>query len=422
MCRNGPTAATSKLWVLREEGASFAVDVRAGLRGEWTGFGDLEAITEVDLAQDVVLALVEGADVIRAYDVSTYGTATLLRTWSTAPFLPTSGGLGAEGLAFVPDAALAAQGFVDASGAPRTSARGMHGLVLVGHQNGGRVYAFDLDPASSAFDFVGAYRTGAAETAELCFDRPSGLLHALHGDGVNEIEVLSLASTIVAGGERELVPLATWAPPTGMPAGANLEGLALVSFADCASGERSAFLAIDDGGSTSLVRMRRFPCASTTTSTESECAGDGSLATACPCGNAGASGNGCANARTTLGARLDAVATATTDPLARVELLASGTPPNALILFVATTTPDTSGIALGDGVHCTGGTLVRLRARTAVQGVVRLGPSQGDASLATLSGASLGTTWRYQALYRDASATFCTSATVNATNAQRVDW
>lgn len=419
VCRNGPSGTTSKIWVLREDGAgSFAVDVRAGQRGEWTSFGDLEALTQVELASDIVLALVEGAEVVRAYDLSVYGSATLLRTWNTAPHLPLSGGFGAEGLAFVPDAALAAQGFVDASGAPRVSARGMNGLVFVGHQNGGRVYAFDLDPATSAFDFVGAYLTGAAETAELCFDRSSGFLYALHGENVNEVEVLSLASVAV-GSERKLVAVATYAPPTGMPAGTNLEGLALVSSADCASGERSLFLTIDDGGPTSLVRFREFPCCESAPASQNVCAGDGSTALACPCGNSGGQANGCANSRAAAGARLDACRTNTASG---PELLASGTPPNALVFFVASSTLASGGLPLGDGVHCIGGSLQRLRARSALAGVSRLGPSAGDPTLAALANATPGSSVYFQAFYRDVNPTFCTSATMNATNAQRIDF
>lgn len=114
LCRNGPSDSTSKLWVLREDGAgSFVVDVRAGQRGEWTGFGDFESVTQADYLEDTIYALVEGVEQIREYDVSTYGTAILRRTWNTDPFLPQSGGFGAESLTFVPDPFLAAQGFVD---------------------------------------------------------------------------------------------------------------------------------------------------------------------------------------------------------------------------------------------------------------------------------------------------------------------
>lgn len=419
VCRNGPTGATSKLWVLREDGAgSFVVDVRSGNRGEWTGFGDFEGVTQADFAEDVVYAIVEDLELIRAYDVSTYGTAVLQQTWNMAAQLPSSGGLGAEAIAFVPDGFLAAQGFVDAAGVSRVSANGMGGLVFVGHQNGGRVYVFDLDRSDGSFDFVGAYLTGAAETAELAFDRSNGHLYALHGEGVNRIEVLSFASVPI-GGERRLVEVATYLPPTGMASGTNLEGLTLVSSADGASGDRSLFFTIDDGGATSLVRFRQFPCCEAGPTTQTECTGDGAFVLACPCGNVGVAGNGCGNSRAAAGARLDACRTSTT---AVVELLVSGVPPISLVYFVGSSTFAAGGFPFGDGHHCIDGQLLRLRSRNAVAGVARIGPSVGDPDLATMSGAAPGTTFHYQVLYRDVNASFCTPATMNASNAQRVIW
>ena len=117
---------------------------------------------------------------------------------------------------------------------------------------------FDLDPATTGFAFVGAYLTGAAETAEVFFDRSSGDLFALHGE-VNTIEVLSLASSIV-GGERRLTPRMLYAQPTGAPGTPNLEGLAVMDLPTCVGGRRSLFLTIDDGGATSLLWFRQWPC------------------------------------------------------------------------------------------------------------------------------------------------------------------
>ena len=47
----------------------------------------------------------------------------------------------------------------------------MGALAFVAHQDGGRVYVFDLDrgsgSASGSFDYGGAYATGNPETAEV---------------------------------------------------------------------------------------------------------------------------------------------------------------------------------------------------------------------------------------------------------------
>ena len=83
LCRNGPSDSTSKLWALREDGlSSLIVDTRAGNRGEWTSFGDFEAVTQADLSQDVIYAMVETEEVIKSYLVASYGTQVLLHTWN----------------------------------------------------------------------------------------------------------------------------------------------------------------------------------------------------------------------------------------------------------------------------------------------------------------------------------------------------
>ena len=157
VCRNGGTGG-SKFWALREDGAGgFEVDDQNGQRGEWSNFGDLEAITQADYGEAVVYLLIEGEERIREYSIADYGIAPLVNDWNTAPHLPTSGSAGAEGLCFVPDSFLASQGFVDAGGNPYTSRGGMGGVMLVAHQNGGRLYAFDLNRSDGSFAFVGSY-------------------------------------------------------------------------------------------------------------------------------------------------------------------------------------------------------------------------------------------------------------------------
>ena len=250
VCRNGG-ATGSKFWALvPDAGGSFEVEYRAGQRGEWTGFGDLEDITQVDLDADVLYLIAEGEERIKSYDVSSFGTAVLLRDWNVRPFLPLNGGSGAEGITFVPDRFLTAAGFVSSGGAPYTSTRGMGGLMLVGHQNGGAVYAFDLDPQSNAFTFVGEYRTAFDETAALHFDRGNGRLYVWHDADWDTWELGDLSSTPIAGSSaRQLRAIRTFDGPHHR----NNEGLALTSIDECAAGLRSAFLTTDGGGTDSLT-------------------------------------------------------------------------------------------------------------------------------------------------------------------------
>ncbi|MBP7746382.1 MAG: hypothetical protein KA383_09615 [Phycisphaerae bacterium] len=262
VCRNGPGGDASKFWAIRENGSGgYEIDYRNGNRGEWTGFGDLEGITVAHYDEDSVYVIIEGEERIKEYDVSVYGTATLRNNWNTSPYLPLNGGSGAEGIAFVPDEFLAAEGFVDQNGNPYTSQNGMGGLMFVAHQNGGRLYAFDLNRTNGTFTFVGAYQTGYSESADLAFDRSEGLLYIFHGADYNRTEVVTLGSTLV-GGERRLNQVVMY----GSPMGGNLEGIAVVPNDDCVGGQRAFFLVIDGGGATSLLLFNQFPC----------CIGDGS--------------------------------------------------------------------------------------------------------------------------------------------------
>ena len=153
------------------------------------------------------------------------------------------------------------------------------------------------------------------------------------------------------------------------------------------------------------------------------CSGDGTTA-ACPCGNSGAPGHGCANS---IGqsALLTAEGTTTPDTLV---LSASGELPTALTIFMqgnASVPP----VLFGDGLRCVGGSLKRLYARNAVAGHV-FAPHPGDPSITARSTAlgdpiPSGGIRYYMTYYRDASASFCPSppgGTFNASNALSITW
>jgi len=262
--RNGPGGSNSKIWVAEEcrdlctdEYAfdGFQIDYKDGNRGEWTGFGDLEGITQADFNEEVVYLIIEGEERIKEYGVSTYGVSTLNNNWDTRSYLPKSGGSGAEGITFVPDEFLEAQGFVDSNGDLYVSQNGMGGLMFVGHQNGGRIYVFDLNRNDATFDFVGAYKTSHWETAGLEFDRSTGKLYIFHGANHNRVEVVSLSSTIV-GSERKFDQIDYYSYIDG----GNMEGIALMSLDDCENGKRKFFLTVDDGGYDGFNLFKQFTC------------------------------------------------------------------------------------------------------------------------------------------------------------------
>ncbi|EKD41328.1 MAG: hypothetical protein ACD_73C00767G0002, partial [uncultured bacterium] len=231
---------SGKFLALVEDGSgSFRVDQRRGQQGEWTPGGDLEGITQVDLAEDAIYLMTEGVDIIKKYDTTNYGDSQLIQSWNIAPFVPTSGRAGSEGIVFVPDFWLHANGFVDENGNPYTSQNGMGGLMFVAHQNGGGVYVFDLSPNDGSFDFVGEFMTSQTESSGLEFDRSSGKLFIWHNTNGNKLEVTDMTSVVRADGNRQFRTIQEYDGPKG----GNLEGFALTPAADQ---EYWAFFTDDD--------------------------------------------------------------------------------------------------------------------------------------------------------------------------------
>ncbi len=152
------------------------------------------------------------------------------------------------------------------------------------------------------------------------------------------------------------------------------------------------------------------------------CAGDGS-GTACPCGNTGAVGHGCANSGNPAGAQLTGTGTATMSG-DTVSLTASGMPATTSCLFFQGTTipgPGGLGAVFGDGLRCAAGSVVRLGIEGASSGAATY-PGVGDPRV-SVKGLlpSDGGLRLYQVWYRN-SAAFCSPALFNLTNALKILW
>jgi hypothetical protein len=149
------------------------------------------------------------------------------------------------------------------------------------------------------------------------------------------------------------------------------------------------------------------------------CFGDGTGA-ACPCGNSGAPGQGCANSAQSGGAVLAASGTASTlnDSLV---LQTSGMPGNATCIFLQGTTA-VAAVPFGDGLRCVGGTLIRLGVKASSGGAASY-PGSGDLPVSVRGAVPTNGGMRaYQVWYRDNNATFCTSATYNISSGVSVNW
>lgn len=139
---------------------------------------------------------------------------------------------------------------------------------------------------------------------------------------------------------------------------------------------------------------------------------------ACPCGNAGAATNGCANSGFAGGANLAASGTPSVAG-DTVTLTASDMTGSIAVFFQgATQTPPT---IIDDGVGCVGGPIVRLGNRPAAGSSFY--PQPGD-PIISVRGAipPAGGTFYYQCFYRNAAAAFCPPATSNRTNGVRITW
>jgi hypothetical protein len=149
------------------------------------------------------------------------------------------------------------------------------------------------------------------------------------------------------------------------------------------------------------------------------CFGDGS-ATACPCGNNGSSGNGCASSVNAAGANVYGTGTASLSA-DDVVLQASGLPNASALFFQGTQrTNGGAGAVFGDGLRCASGTVRRLRTVQASGGQAHV-PGASDPSLSSLGAITVPGTYDYQVWYRNA-ASFCTPSTFNLTNGYEIQW
>jgi len=149
------------------------------------------------------------------------------------------------------------------------------------------------------------------------------------------------------------------------------------------------------------------------------CFGDGT-GLACPCGNIGAPGNGCASSVNANGGNLSSSGAASigADTLT---LLGSSMPSSSALYFQGSAVLGSgNGVNFGDGLRCAGGTVIRLGTKTNVAGVSQY-PVLGDQSISVRGSNSAGAFRIYQVWYRNAAA-FCTASTFNLTNAVSVTW
>lgn len=154
------------------------------------------------------------------------------------------------------------------------------------------------------------------------------------------------------------------------------------------------------------------------------CAGDGLSSpptTPCPCANFGAAGNGCGSSFNPAGANLAITGSVVLNNLV---LHGSGMQTSGICVFLKGDAIDPNGFTFGDGISCTGGSLVRLRAVALSAGSAAFPVPPETITLSARGGNIIGSGQlaSYVTYYRNAAASFCPPATFNSTNAQLITW
>lgn len=195
------------------------------------------------------------------YDVSAAGTTlTATMEWNLAallPTLPANGGL--EGIAWVPDADLVAQGFVDQSTGslydPARYAGHGEGLFFVGVEGTARIYAVALNSDGTA-DLIATIDPKLAVVAEVAYDAASGLLYAVCDDAcAGQIVAMAVAPTGPYAGTFQAVRSS--ANPAGMADTIANEGFAI---GECVGGSAPVFYADDSANGGYALREGVIYC------------------------------------------------------------------------------------------------------------------------------------------------------------------
>jgi len=175
-------------------------------------------------------------------------------------------------------------------------------------------------------------------------------------------------------------------------------------------------------GDTHSYRLARFSNSCSQLVGHTRCFGDGT-GTPCPCANQSSGGarQGCVNSLG-VGAELRAIgkASASLDSFA---LQSSNMPNSAILYFQGTAVVNGgAGTPFGDGLRCVAGSILRLGTKFNSSGASSY-PGPGDVPISVRGGIGpFGVVTRYyQGWYRN-SASYCTTATFNLTNALEVFW
>jgi Lamin Tail Domain len=271
--RNGPGSLFRLLW----DGTNWNPDAANGwsagkglLYPNGTGEPDSEGVTFtgsgsaggifVSAERNNLANTVSRLSVLR-YDPSAVGTSlTASMEWNLTSDLPPVGAnLGLEGITWIPDTYLVANGFFDEHAQhnynPGDYADHGTGLFFVGLEGNGIVYGYALDQVGGGFTRVATISSGFPGVMDVQFDRDLNELWAVCDNTCNGQHALLRINQ--ATGRFGVV--FTFDRPTGMP-NFNNEGFAIAPAGECA-GDRKPVYWADDGEDLGVsIRRGNLPC------------------------------------------------------------------------------------------------------------------------------------------------------------------
>ncbi len=270
--RNGPGALFRLVW----NGTIWTPDAANGWSAgkllrypDGTGDPDAEGVTfagsgsagglYVSTERNNAISGVSRNSILR-FDPSAAGTTlTATHEWQLTDLPPTGPNLGLEGIAWVPDAYLVAQGFFDESRGhaynPAEYPNHAGGVFFVGVEANGEVYAYVLNHSDNSATRVATITSGFIGVMEVTFDRELGQLWAVCDDGCGGRTALLQINP--STGRFGVGPV--FERPTGMP-NLNNEGFAITPQAECVANRKPVYWADDSATDGHAIRSGTISC------------------------------------------------------------------------------------------------------------------------------------------------------------------